>query len=348
MVEGWGFWDGMPMEWMEFLAEIAAQCELTSDQTQAFLARFDRKNSAKSEKQIVAQTRNEEGSEVFAGEAAFKKLMIQVYRKLQKVCPELADLPKGKQSKLEACLQAEFQKRSADVQPSPPWSSGLKPGAPYPRLRLPDNYVDRPQAVTDIKSLLLAENSTVVVSAIAGLGGLGKSVLATALVLDEEVRSRFEDGILWETLGQNPDLLSLVGDWIRALDESRESYAATTLESASRYLETLLAEKRVLLVVDDVWNAEDVKHFRVGGVGDNAGGGDWRGRLLSAGFDDGGRGDRSGAEQAGASGAGGGIKGVCESGGVALRIYVRTFFEGSIHTLTKAIKFSPSLPHPIL
>jgi NB-ARC domain len=124
-----------------------------------------------------------------------------------------------------------------------------------------------PDAIAAVKNLLLAENSTVVVSAIAGLGGLGKSVLATALVLDLEVRQRFADGILWVTLGQNPDLQALLGDWIQALDKSRESYSATTLESASRYLETLLIEKRVLLVVDDAWNASHVDHFRVGGAG---------------------------------------------------------------------------------
>jgi Effector-associated domain 4/NB-ARC domain len=150
---------------------------------------------------------------------------------------------------------------------APPQTSGLKPGAPYPRLRLPENFVDRPDAIAAVKNLLLAENSTVVVSAIAGLGGLGKSVLATALVLDPEVRSRFADGILWVTLGQNPDLQAMLGDWIGALDKSQESYSATTLESASRYLETLLIEKRVLLVVDDAWNASHVEHFRVGGAG---------------------------------------------------------------------------------
>jgi ABC-type transporter Mla MlaB component len=148
-----------------------------------------------------------------------------------------------------------------------PNQSGLKPGAPDPRVRLPDNFVDRPDAINAVKSLLLTEEKTVVVSAIAGLGGLGKSVLAAALVLDEEVRSRFCDGILWVTLGQNPDLLGLVGDWIWALDKSRESYGATTLESASRYLHTLLLEKRVLLVVDDAWNAAHVDYFRVGGAG---------------------------------------------------------------------------------
>jgi hypothetical protein len=59
----------------------------------------------------------------------------------------------------------------------------------------------------------------------------------------------------------------LVGEWIRELDKSRESFSATTLESASGYLHNLLAEKRVLLVVDDVWNADHAECFRVGGAG---------------------------------------------------------------------------------
>ena len=146
--------------------------------------------------------------------------------------------------------------------------SNLKPGAPMPRVRLPDNFVDRPDALSSVKEKLLLESEqTLVVSAIAGLGGLGKSVLATAIVLDEEVQRRFEDGILWVTLGQNPDLQSCLGDWIRALDKSRDSFSATTLESASGYLNNLLAERRMLLVVDDVWNAAHAEWFRVGGAG---------------------------------------------------------------------------------
>ncbi|MEM9008940.1 MAG: NB-ARC domain-containing protein [Cyanobacteria bacterium P01_F01_bin.86] len=145
--------------------------------------------------------------------------------------------------------------------------SGLKRGAPFPRVRLPENYVDRPDALRAVKDLLLAEDErTLVVSAISGLGGLGKSVLATALVLDKEVRSRFADGILWVTLGQKPDLLTMLGDWIRELDKSRESFSANTLEAASRYLGNLLAERRMLLVVDDVWNAAHAEWFRVGGA----------------------------------------------------------------------------------
>ncbi|OUC12210.1 MAG: hypothetical protein B0A82_23595, partial [Alkalinema sp. CACIAM 70d] len=147
-----------------------------------------------------------------------------------------------------------------------PTQSLMKPGAPRPPVQLPENFVERPEALAAVKELLLRESErTLVVSAIAGLGGLGKSVLATAIVLDEEVQARFADGILWVTLGQQPDLLGLVGEWIRALDRSRESWSATTLEAARGYLHSLLGSKRMLLVVDDVWNADHAEWFRVGG-----------------------------------------------------------------------------------
>ena len=61
-------------------------------------------------------------------------------------------------------------------------------------------------------------------------------MLATAIVLDGAVQGRFEDGILWVTLGQNPDLLSCLGDLIRVLDKSRDAFSANTVEAASRYL----------------------------------------------------------------------------------------------------------------
>ncbi len=146
------------------------------------------------------------------------------------------------------------------------WQSPLNPGAPFPRVRLPENFVERPDALNAVKGNLLAgDDRALVVSAISGLGGIGKSVLATAVVLDPQVRAWFADGILWVTLGQQPDLQMLLGDWIRQLDTSREAFSANTLESAKQYLDRLLADRRILLVVDDVWDAYHVEYFRVGG-----------------------------------------------------------------------------------
>ena len=146
-------------------------------------------------------------------------------------------------------------------------TSGLKPGVPMPKFK-PVVWVDRPKPLQEVKDLLLGMmEQTLSIAAVYGLGGIGKSVLAKVLIEDAEVQQNFPDGILWKTLGQNPDLQNCLGDWIRELDKSRDSFSATTLESASGYLHNLLAERRMLLVVDDVWDAAHAEWFRVGGAG---------------------------------------------------------------------------------
>ena len=141
----------------------------------------------------------------------------------------------------------------------------------FPRVRLPENFVKRSVALNAVKEMLLAEDDrSAAVSVISGMGGLGKSVLARALVLDEEVQARFADGVLWVALGQNPDLHDLqrlLIEWIEELGTPRQSFLVMTVNSASQYLDRLLAEKRMLLVVDDVWNAAHLDWFRVGGAG---------------------------------------------------------------------------------
>jgi len=147
---------------------------------------------------------------------------------------------------------------------------GTKPkwvGKPFQAPPLPPNFVERSQPRRDVKKLLLetAETTpgTLVVSAIYGLGGIGKSVLATALAHDPDIHQRFADGILWVTLGQQPDILSFLATWIHALGDF--DYKPTTPQAASTHLRTLLYDKRSLLVVDDAWKSEDVEPFQVGG-----------------------------------------------------------------------------------
>ena len=103
------------------------------------------------------------------------------------------------------------------------------------------------------------------VSAIYGLGGIGKSTLAAALAHDPEVQAHFPDGIFWATLGQQPDILSFLSTWIQALKDY--DFKPINIDSASLQLRTLLSDKKALLVVDDVWHPEHVEPFRVGGGG---------------------------------------------------------------------------------
>ncbi|MDJ0571802.1 MAG: NB-ARC domain-containing protein [Pleurocapsa sp. MO_192.B19] len=101
-----------------------------------------------------------------------------------------------------------------------------------------------------------------VISALQGLGGIGKTILAQALAQDPQVQECFCDGILWATLGQQPDVLSLLQRWIIALGDN--DYKPTKIEDASIHLNSLLYDKAVLLVVDDGWNVDDIEPFRVG------------------------------------------------------------------------------------
>ncbi|MEM7067051.1 MAG: NB-ARC domain-containing protein [Cyanobacteria bacterium P01_B01_bin.77] len=127
--------------------------------------------------------------------------------------------------------------------------------------------MQRPEHFEAVKARLLDESTpgTLVISAIYGMGGIGKSVLAAALVQNDEIQQRFPDGVLWVTLGQQPDMLSMVNLWIRELGDY--DYNPTTLQAASLHLRTLLADRKALLVIDDVWHPEHVEPFRIAGAG---------------------------------------------------------------------------------
>ncbi|MEM6503377.1 MAG: NB-ARC domain-containing protein, partial [Cyanobacteria bacterium P01_C01_bin.89] len=136
-------------------------------------------------------------------------------------------------------------------------------------MALPEHFVPRPEFTDQIRDRLLSDEvsqrGTLAISSIHGLGGVGKSVLAAALTYTDEIRDRFPDGILWATLGQQPDLLPLLGQWIYSLGD--RDYSPTTVDAASSYLRSLLADKTMLLVVDDLWDASHFQYFKLAGKG---------------------------------------------------------------------------------
>ena len=78
---------------------------------------------------------------------------------------------------------------------------------------LPACFLAQPYRIKALRDLLLVDlQKPVVVSGAAarvglqGMGGIGKSVLASALAHRHEVRRAFPDGIFWITLGQKPQL----------------------------------------------------------------------------------------------------------------------------------------------
>ena len=139
----------------------------------------------------------------------------------------------------------------------------------------PRNYVAQPALLAEIRASVLGENMVtaltagVRMSALHGMGGIGKTVMAWALCDDAAVQAHFPDGILWVTLGERPaeqELVQRLREWVESLG-GLVTVNAPSVEWLRSALAQTLEQKRCLLVVDDVWRKQDAEPFLVGGAG---------------------------------------------------------------------------------
>jgi WD40 repeat protein len=149
-----------------------------------------------------------------------------------------------------------------------------EPPAPLGKLiavpSLPAHFVSRSEGWTKIRDALRADldRPVVISGAVArvglhGMGGIGKSVLASALAHDRKVREAFPDGIVWIGFGALPDLRARMQDAHRAL--GGDGAIATENEGKEKLMD-LLSDKAVLLVIDDVRRRSDAIAFDVLGA----------------------------------------------------------------------------------
>lgn len=153
----------------------------------------------------------------------------------------------------------------------PPLPGGL---AEVPREApvLPRTYVQRaPLMEKAIHDLANPQRSPSAIHCLLGMGGAGKSLLASAIVRDDRIRSIFKGGIFWLTVGRAHPAVALLLEHL-----ARVQAAAPTdtpfhcphrfggAEEIVRHLSAVLSRRgcRSLLVLDDVWNAEVVNVFK--------------------------------------------------------------------------------------
>jgi WD40 repeat protein len=141
------------------------------------------------------------------------------------------------------------------------------PRVPFMVEDKPDDFVERPKEFNQLLALLLdpkREEPIAITAALRGAGGYGKTTLAKALCHDEAIQNAFDDGILWVTLCENPgDLTGRVEDLIYTLSGERPGFSS--VQAAAARLAELLADRDILLVIDDVWNAAHLTPFLQGG-----------------------------------------------------------------------------------
>ena len=107
-----------------------------------------------------------------------------------------------------------------------------------------------------------AHSSMQTLTILWGWPGVGKTTLAAVLAHDQDIRVAFHDGVLWLSVGQNPNIFAKLSIWARPL--GIEAANAQTVDELKGLLRAKLRGKRMLLVIDDVWEARDVFNFRLG------------------------------------------------------------------------------------
>jgi WD40 repeat protein len=150
----------------------------------------------------------------------------------------------------------------ADLDPQP-----QSPPPDIPRLRydtippLPLNFIPREEALAKLRAVVFTEGqeTNIAVTAVAGMGGIGKTVLVSALCRDKAVQRAFPDGIAWITIGRewDGDFVPRMREVAKALGDDLSGYD-NALACQNRY-RNMLCEKAALIVVDDVWNLEHLK-----------------------------------------------------------------------------------------
>ena len=123
------------------------------------------------------------------------------------------------------------------------------------------NYLERPEALRALREALFAEDhrQPIALTALAGMGGITKTVLAKALTEDEVVQRAFPDGIVWLTAGQERkrDFIDEMREVAKALGDDPSNYD-NALACENQY-RTTIANKAALIVVDDVWSKTDIE-----------------------------------------------------------------------------------------
>jgi hypothetical protein len=83
---------------------------------------------------------------------------------------------------------------------------------------------------------------------------VGKTTLVTSIAYDEAVTATFSDGVLWASLGEQAHPFSELAAWGQQLGLSGLE-RAPSLEIVISQLRAALLNKRMLLIVDDAWEA---------------------------------------------------------------------------------------------
>jgi tetratricopeptide (TPR) repeat protein/transcriptional regulator with XRE-family HTH domain len=130
----------------------------------------------------------------------------------------------------------------------------------------PIELIGRETDLARIKEQLLCHtDGSMVLSALNGIPGVGKTSLAIAIAHDADIRASFSDGILWAALGPTPNIPGLLSRWAGLLGLSDALFSKLDEGQKRQTLRSALGTRSMLLVLDDVWKLDDALALCFGG-----------------------------------------------------------------------------------
>ena len=138
------------------------------------------------------------------------------------------------------------------------------------RPALPAWYIERDNIMDELENKVLIDSKQPVVvtskqqvSALHGMGGIGKTTVANAFSERCATRRYFPDGIFWIQPGKTPDITFQQANIGKIFGDDPKEYLSP--EKGLARLQALLSDKRILFVLDDVWEREHADAFRIQG-----------------------------------------------------------------------------------
>jgi tetratricopeptide (TPR) repeat protein len=129
----------------------------------------------------------------------------------------------------------------------------LTEGTPFQAQPAPPIFVGRSSEIATVRSALLNSHQVAICS-VQGMGGVGKTALATRLVY--EMRDYFPDGVLWARPDVS-DTLSILALFAEAFGKDVRHHQDIATRSAA--VRDLLANKRVLIVLDNAESNDQIE-----------------------------------------------------------------------------------------
>ena len=144
--------------------------------------------------------------------------------------------------------------------------------SPVPTL--PQPFISRAAEIQALASRVLPDLSgpgvvsgAEQVTAVSGMPGLGKTILAAAFARSAQVRRAFRDGVVWITLGERHPVLDAMRELVSTIPGDQPGNGVGSIRDADwstirSGLSRGLRDPKLLIVIDNVWSATGLDVLR--------------------------------------------------------------------------------------